>query len=157
MIAYIYIYIYTYCGIYKSSYNLSNISYLNSPPPSFSFILPSPHSGSSLNRYHFPFTYMCTQYLHYIHSPAPFLHILPSSTGTNPCRGPVPDSYDFCKRKMKYFCLFMVAIQGVSLWNFYVYMYCNPNWVISSIFLLSTLVPLLGGFNRFKKSIFILV
>jgi hypothetical protein len=26
------------CGIYKSSYNISNISYLTSPPPSFSFI-----------------------------------------------------------------------------------------------------------------------
>jgi hypothetical protein len=28
-----------HCGIYKSSYNKSNISYLNSPPPSFSFTL----------------------------------------------------------------------------------------------------------------------
>jgi hypothetical protein len=26
------------CGIYKSSYSISNISQLNSPPPSFSFI-----------------------------------------------------------------------------------------------------------------------
>jgi hypothetical protein len=30
-----------HCGIHKSSYNISNISYLNSPPPSFSFISPS--------------------------------------------------------------------------------------------------------------------
>jgi hypothetical protein len=27
-----------HCGSYKSSYNISNISYLNSPPPPFSFI-----------------------------------------------------------------------------------------------------------------------
>jgi hypothetical protein len=31
-----------HCGIYKSSYNISDISYLNSPPPLLSFILPSP-------------------------------------------------------------------------------------------------------------------
>jgi hypothetical protein len=40
-------------GIYKSSYNTSNTSYLNSPPPPFSFILPSPQSRNSFNRYHF--------------------------------------------------------------------------------------------------------
>jgi hypothetical protein len=32
-----------HCVIYKTYYNLSNISYLNSPPPPFSFILLSPH------------------------------------------------------------------------------------------------------------------
>jgi hypothetical protein len=37
--------------------------------------------------------------------------------------------------------LFRIAIQGVSLWHFHVYMYCIPDWFISSIFLLSTLVP----------------
>jgi hypothetical protein len=42
-----------HCGLYKSSYNISNISYLNSPPPSFSFISPSLHSKNSFNRYHF--------------------------------------------------------------------------------------------------------
>jgi hypothetical protein len=33
-------------GIYKSSYNISNISYFYSPPPSFSFITPSPIPGT---------------------------------------------------------------------------------------------------------------
>jgi hypothetical protein len=47
--------------------------------------------------------------------------------------------------------LFMVATQGVSLWHFHVYMYYNPHWFISSIFLLYS------GFNRLKNSIFILV
>jgi hypothetical protein len=41
-----------HCGIYKSSYNIPNTSYVNLPPPSFSFILPSPHSWNSFNSYH---------------------------------------------------------------------------------------------------------
>jgi hypothetical protein len=39
--------------------------------------------------------------------------------------------------------LFKIATQGVSLWHFHVNMYYNLNWFISSIFLLSTLVPFL--------------
>jgi hypothetical protein len=39
-----------HCGIYKSSYNVSNISYLNWLAPPFSFIPPWPYSW---NRYHF--------------------------------------------------------------------------------------------------------
>jgi hypothetical protein len=31
-----------HCGLFKSSYDTSNIPYLNSPPPSFSFIPPPP-------------------------------------------------------------------------------------------------------------------
>jgi hypothetical protein len=41
-----------HCGIHKSSYSISNISYLNSPPPPF-FLAPLPHSWNSFNRYHF--------------------------------------------------------------------------------------------------------
>jgi hypothetical protein len=40
--------------IYKSSYNISNISHLNSSPPPFSFILP--HSWNSFN--------ICSTYIH---------------------------------------------------------------------------------------------
>jgi hypothetical protein len=47
-------------GIYKSSYNISNISYLNSPPPSFYFILPSSIPGIVSTGLIFPFTYMFT-------------------------------------------------------------------------------------------------
>jgi hypothetical protein len=53
-------------GNYKSSYNISQ---LNSPPPSFSFIL-LPPSWSSFSRSHFPFSDMSTQYFHHIHPPA---------------------------------------------------------------------------------------
>jgi hypothetical protein len=44
--------------------------------------------------------------------------------------------------------LFKIAIQGVSLWHFLVYVYCNMNWFISSIFLLSILVPFLWWFQQ---------
>jgi hypothetical protein len=49
------------------------------------------------------------------------------------------------KRKKWHFCLFKIKIatQGVSLWQFHVYMYYNPSWFISCIFLHSTLVPFL--------------
>jgi hypothetical protein len=50
---------------------------------------------------------------------------------------------DFVKEKKWYFCLLMVATQGVSLWHFHVYMYYNLNGFIASIFLLSTLVSFL--------------
>jgi hypothetical protein len=48
-----------HCRIYKNSYNISNISYLNSPPPPFSFISPSPHSWNSFNSYHFSIYNTC--------------------------------------------------------------------------------------------------
>jgi hypothetical protein len=38
--------------------------------------------------------------------------------------------------------LFKIVIQGVSLWHFHIYMYYSSNWFISSIFLLSTLFPI---------------
>jgi hypothetical protein len=68
--------------------------------------------------------------------------------------------------------LFKIVMQGVSLWHFsyiyiyiymkiykhiYLFMHCNLNWFIPSIFMLSTLVPFYGDFNRFKNPIFILV
>jgi hypothetical protein len=54
-----------------------------------------------------------------------------------------PPALQCCKRKKWHFCLFQIATQGVSLWHFHVYMYYNPNWFISPIFLLSTSDPLL--------------
>jgi hypothetical protein len=44
--------------------------------------------------------------------------------------------------------LFKIAMHGVSLWHFCIYLYYIPNWFISSIFLLSTLVPFLGRFQH---------
>jgi hypothetical protein len=50
-------------------------------------------------------------------------------------------------RKTWHVCLF----KGVSLWHFHVYMYCSFTWFISSIFLLSTLVPFLWLFQLVYK------
>jgi hypothetical protein len=90
---------------------------------------------------------MCIQYLLHIHPPTPFPH-LPTPTGTTPSS---PSGrnwsnllfYNFVKERKWHFCLFKIATQGVSLGHFHVYMYYSPIWFISSIFLLSTLVPFL--------------
>jgi hypothetical protein len=105
-----------HCGIYKSSYNISNISKWNSPPPPFSFIPSAPLPGIVSTGLSFPLTCMCkcmcTQYLYYIHSPTPFPHTLSPPTGTNP-----PDRT--CSLilffKKSQFCLFKITTQGVSL------------------------------------------
>jgi hypothetical protein len=62
----------------------------------------------------------------------------------------------FCKKtnKNKTFCLFKIAIQGVSLWHFHVYMYYNPNWFISSIFLLFYLSPLLMVVSTYSNILY---
>jgi hypothetical protein len=47
--------------------------------------------------------------------------------------------------------LFKIAIQGVSLWHFHVYVHCNPNLFISFIFLLSSLVSFLWWLQQVQK------
>jgi hypothetical protein len=90
--------------------------------------------------------------LYHIHPPSPFLHLLPSPSGTKPQAESVllSDSqilYKKRKREKWDFWLFKIAMQGVSLWHFHVYMYCDPVWFISSIFLLTLLVPFLWWFQ----------
>jgi hypothetical protein len=72
---------------------------LNSPPPSF-FISPLPHSWTASADTIFPFTYICTQYLHHIHPP-PFPNLLHHPTGTNSPRQDMfqPPVDWFCVRK----------------------------------------------------------
>jgi hypothetical protein len=112
---------------------------------------PAPIPGIVSVNVIFTCTYMCTQYQHYIHPPTPTPHILPTLTSTYP---PRQDLFclpvlRFCKRKKKWhFCLSKISVQGVSLWHFYVRMYYNLNWFISSIFLLSTLAPFLWWFQQ---------
>jgi hypothetical protein len=68
-----------HCGIYiyKGSCNVSNISYLNSPSLSLSFILPSPDSWNSFKRYHF-YIYIHEYTLFALYSSSyPFLCHLP--------------------------------------------------------------------------------
>jgi hypothetical protein len=52
---------------------LSNIPYLKSTIPPFSFFAHSPIPGKVSIDIIFPFTYMCTQYLHCVHPPMNFL------------------------------------------------------------------------------------
>jgi hypothetical protein len=92
---------------------------LNSPLPPFSFITSSLHSTGIV----FLFTYMCTQYLHHIHHPMPFPHLL-----SLPLAPVTPRQTLFCnpylqffKREKWLFCLFKIATKGVSLWHFHVY------------------------------------
>jgi hypothetical protein len=112
---------------------ITNISYWNSPFPSFSI---SFHALII-----FPFTYMYTQYLHHIHPLCPFPTLTPSHWYQFPQTG--PPVLQFCKRKNWHVYLFKIAVHGVSLQHFHVYLYYNLNQLISSIFLLSNLSPLL--------------
>jgi hypothetical protein len=136
--------------IYRSSYNMSQ---LNSLPPSFSFIPPTPIPGIVIIvsiGHIIPFTYLCTQYWHYIHTPIPSPHLLPPPTGTNPpgrtCSGLVFSLVLFFLKRS--FFLLLFKIQGVSLWHLHVYINYNPNLFIASFFLLSTLVPFLWWFEQ---------
>jgi hypothetical protein len=54
---------------------------LNLLPPPFSLI-PPPISGIFSTSIIFPFTYIRTQYLQYIHHPMTFAHFFPSSSNT---------------------------------------------------------------------------
>jgi hypothetical protein len=133
-----------HCSIYKSSYNISNISQLNCLPLHhfpLSF-LPLPWNSFSRSQFSI-FIHVYTMLAPY-HAPIPFPNLLPLIP--NPadwtCSGLLFS--DFVKKKMTF--LFKIATQGASLRHFYVYMHCNPSWFISSIFLLSTLVR--GLFKR---------
>jgi hypothetical protein len=88
--------------------------------------------------------------LHYAHPPTLFPHLFHTPTSTKrlgrTCS--VLLFYDFVEEEKRHFCLFKIAMQGVSLWHFHVCMYYNLNWFISSIFLLSPLVPFLTWFQQ---------
>jgi hypothetical protein len=100
---------------------ISNISYLNLPPPSLSFIPPYPHSWNSFKRSHFSI------YIH-VHSICilfTLLHPFPTSSPLPLLSIPPPILDLFCppalwfsKRKKWHFCLFKIAIQGIPLWHF---------------------------------------
>jgi hypothetical protein len=61
-----------HCGIYKGSYNVSNI-HIECTLCTSVLHLPSPIPGTVSIGIIFAFTYMCTHYLHCIHPPTPFL------------------------------------------------------------------------------------
>jgi hypothetical protein len=138
-----------YCGIYKSSYN---ISYLNSPPLPFFFIFsPSPHSWNSFNRSHFSIyihvnTIFVPYSLSYTPSPLPPPPPGPNSPGRI-CSSLLFSNFVKKKKRRRHFCLFKIATQRWEVGGFlvaiHIYMYHIPNWFISSIFLFPSLVLLL--------------
>jgi hypothetical protein len=98
--------------------------------PSIILLYPPPHSWNS---FIFLFSYMVfapysLSYTHYLY-PSPS-HWYQSTDRT--CFALLFTVFE----KKSHFCLFNIAIQGVSLWHFHVYMYYNPNWFIPSVFLL---------------------
>jgi hypothetical protein len=94
-----------HCSIFKGSYNISNISYLNSPLPLLSFIPLSPISGTVSTGISFASTCMRTHFLHCIHPYIPFPHHLPFPLvplPPPPWAGHVlPPVLWFCRRKRK--------------------------------------------------------
>jgi hypothetical protein len=127
-----------HCDIHESAYN---ISFFNSSPLSI-LLYPPPPFLEYFQQSHFSI-FICEYIVFLPHSPSYTLSLYPPpSHCTNPQTGPaLPSCSLFLKKDIV--CLFKIAIQGVSLCYFYVYMYYNPNWFIPFIFLLSTLVPFL--------------
>jgi hypothetical protein len=115
-------------------------------PSLFSFI-PLPHSWKSFNRFHFSiYLHMCIvfalyspSYIFSPHAPPVPLVLTPLFTWRS-CSDLLFS--DFVKEKKWHFSLFKIATQRVSLWHFHIYMYYGLDWLISSIFLHSILVPL---------------
>jgi hypothetical protein len=80
-------------------------------PTTILLYLPSFIPGIVSTSLIFPFTYMCTQHLLYIHPPVPFPHHFPLSTGSNTPRQdlfwPSLLFSDFVKEKKKMTFLFV--------------------------------------------------
>jgi hypothetical protein len=115
-----------HCGIYKTCYNMSNISYLNAPL-GHSLWSSAPYSFSS---YHFSiYLNVCTLVLYspsHAHSPLP-----PCLTRTNPQTWLVPPSCSpilFKKKKKSWhFCLFIYLF----IFIFLLFICAYSAWVIS--------------------------
>jgi hypothetical protein len=123
-------------------------------PLHFSPLSPLPHSWSSFSRSQFSHLHTC---VHSICTVFTLLHSFPTSspsTGINPppsAQSTCPSCSLIVYKKQKWcFCFLKIAIQRVFLWHFHVFMYYNPNWLISCIFLLSVLLPLLCWFQYVK-------
>jgi hypothetical protein len=109
----------------------------------------------------FELTYICAHFLHHIHPPTPFpptSSLLPLAPNTllpgNTCS--TPPVLWFCRRKKrkdkeKNMTFLLVWDKGSYTGSFLVifpwYMYYNPNSLISSNFIHSTLVPFLWQFQ----------
>jgi hypothetical protein len=114
---------------------------------------PLPHFWNSFNMSHFSI-FIHEYIILPLKSPSYTLSLYPSPSYWYQPPGRICFILLFFVFEKKHFCLFKVAVQGISFWHFHSYMYYNSNCLIPSIFFLSTLIPY---FNRFKNSILILV
>jgi hypothetical protein len=113
-----------HCDIYQSFYNISE---LNLPPTSF--ILLHPHSWNGFNKSHFSiFIHEQIIFLPYSPSYTLFFYLTLSDWCQPPDRACVTLLISVFEKRYK------MAIQGVSLWGFCVYVYYNPNWFIPLFF-----------------------
>jgi hypothetical protein len=136
--------VWVHCSIYKGSYNVSNISYMNSNPPLLSFI-PLPWFLEQFQQVSF-----CTIFILLPLSPTllPPVPTLPYPIPCKTCSVHPPDLW-FCRRKnikdKKRNMIFLLVwgkddTDGVSLCCFHPYMYYNLDWFVSSLTLHSSLV-----------------
>jgi hypothetical protein len=128
-----------HCGIYKNFYN---VSLLNSPPPLFSFVPPSPLPGRVSTGLIFS-NYKHVHTVSALYSPSyTFPHLLPPPMGTKP-PGRTCSAFlfpNFVKERQKWhFCLFKISKTLVFLWHFYLYVYYSLIWFIS-IFLSNLMI-----------------
>jgi hypothetical protein len=140
----------------QNSYNVLNISDLNSPAHCSPLSSPWLHSWNSLKRHIF-YTYIHVNTMFAVYSPSYLFPChLPPPTGTILTPHPGKDLFcpqiHWCFRRKKKKMLFLLlwdkgSCIGVSSWYFHVYMYYNPKIFMSSIFLYSTLVHFLWWFQ----------
>jgi hypothetical protein len=119
-----------HCGIYKSSYNISNISYLNSLSPLFFFAPLSPIPGVvSTGLYFSIYIYVYTVFA--LYSPSYTLSPPPPSSHWYqlPSREDLfyPPILWFCKWKKNFFCLFKIPTQGVC-WDWFRHSHIAKSW-----------------------------
>jgi hypothetical protein len=107
--------------------------------------LPSPHSWNSFKMSHFSI-FIHEYIIFLVHSDSFTFSLNHSPSYWYSDRTCFTFLFSVFEKRL--FCLFKIAIQGVSLWHFNVHMYYNLNWFIPSIFLLSTLVSFLWWFQQ---------
>jgi hypothetical protein len=116
-----------HCDIYESSYNVSNISYLNSPPPSFSFISPFPFL-EWFQQESFLHLHTCVYIFYTIFtllasfpatSPLLLVPVVPWVEPVLPSCSLILLKKKEKKKEMKFFVWLKVATQGVSMYICY--------------------------------------
>jgi hypothetical protein len=120
---------------------------LNSPPPPMSSL---PPFEIYFNSFFSIYIHLYTVFGPYSPSYSLLPHPPPSHCyqTVSTCLSLLISEFTKERKKKFHFCLFKITTQRITLWHFHVYMYYSLIWFISSIFLLSTLVPFLWLFQQ---------